>query len=139
MSWRTVHLDDLPAIPGPGTLTWRPVRRTLDVRAFGCNAYTAAEAGSDVVEPHTEDVAWEWSFEAESLLDSDPPRARELLDEALRLHPGSPGARFDLARWQARHGSRDEAARLLREALEITPELREELPKHPELSGLAGA
>ena len=25
------------------------------VRAFGCNAYTAGEAGEDVVEPHTED------------------------------------------------------------------------------------
>lgn len=36
-------------------LTWRPVRMTLDVRAFGCNAYTADEAGVDVVEPHDED------------------------------------------------------------------------------------
>jgi hypothetical protein len=31
------------------------VRLTLGVRAFGCNAYTAGEAGEDVVEPHTED------------------------------------------------------------------------------------
>jgi hypothetical protein len=28
---------------------------TLGIRAFGCNAYTAAEAGDEVVEPHTED------------------------------------------------------------------------------------
>jgi tetratricopeptide (TPR) repeat protein len=49
------HLDDLPAIPGPGSLTWRPVRLELGIRAFGTNAYTAAEAGQDVVEPHTED------------------------------------------------------------------------------------
>jgi quercetin dioxygenase-like cupin family protein len=38
-----------------GTLDWRPLRRTLGVRAFGINAYTAAEAGRDVVEEHTEE------------------------------------------------------------------------------------
>jgi quercetin dioxygenase-like cupin family protein len=52
-----LHLDDLEAIPGPGTLTWRPVRMTLGIRAFGCNAYTAGAAGEEVVEPHTEDPA----------------------------------------------------------------------------------
>ena len=52
---RTIHLDELESIPGPGSLTWRPVRATLGIRAFGCNAYTAAKAGDDVVEPHTED------------------------------------------------------------------------------------
>jgi tetratricopeptide (TPR) repeat protein len=41
-------------VPGPGTLTWRPVRLTLGIEAFGTNAYTAEEAGVDVVEPHTE-------------------------------------------------------------------------------------
>ena len=55
MTYRTVHLDELEAIPGPGTLTWRPVRARLGIRAFGCNAYTAERAGADVVEPHTED------------------------------------------------------------------------------------
>jgi quercetin dioxygenase-like cupin family protein len=52
---RIVSLDQLESIPGPGSLTWHPVRLTLGVRAFGCNAYTAGEAGQDVVEPHTED------------------------------------------------------------------------------------
>jgi quercetin dioxygenase-like cupin family protein len=52
---KVVHLDELPAIAGPGSLTWRPVRLTLGIQAFGCNAYTAGEAGQDVVEPHTED------------------------------------------------------------------------------------
>jgi Tetratricopeptide repeat/Cupin domain len=51
---RTVHLDDLEAIPGPGTLTWHPVRAHLGLRAFGTNAYSAAKVGDDVVEPHTE-------------------------------------------------------------------------------------
>ena len=53
--YRVVNLDDVEALPGPGTLTWRPVRRTLGLKAFGTNAYTADEAGVDVVEPHTED------------------------------------------------------------------------------------
>jgi quercetin dioxygenase-like cupin family protein len=52
---RVVHLDEIPKVPGPGSLTWTPVRLTLGIRAFGCNAYTAGEAGQDVVEPHTED------------------------------------------------------------------------------------
>jgi Cupin domain len=51
---RVVHLDELESIPGPGTLTWRPVRLTLGIHAFGCNAYTAASVGEEVVEPHTE-------------------------------------------------------------------------------------
>jgi mannose-6-phosphate isomerase-like protein (cupin superfamily) len=54
MSHRVMHLDDFEAIPGPGSLTWHPVRAQLGIRAFGTNAYTAAEAGQDVVEPHTE-------------------------------------------------------------------------------------
>jgi hypothetical protein len=201
-SWRAVHLDEIPAVPGPGSLTWRPVRRTLGLRAFGTNAYTAAEAGQDVVEPHDEDAdlgheelyfvaagratffldgeevdapagtyvfvpdtathrhavaaepattvlsfggpavfepsAWEWWFEAEPLLDSDPQRARAILDEGLREHPQSPGIRFfGLARWEARHGDRDEAARWLREALELNPALRQELASVPELAELA--
>jgi Cupin domain len=53
---RIVHLSELPAIPGPGSLTWSPVRLTLGIRAFGANAYTAQEAGQDVVEPHTEET-----------------------------------------------------------------------------------
>ena len=51
---RVVHLDEIEAIPGPGTLTWHPVRATLGLRAFGTNAYTAQRAGDDVVEPHDE-------------------------------------------------------------------------------------
>jgi quercetin dioxygenase-like cupin family protein len=31
------------------------VRATLDIRAFGCNAYVAGAKGEDVVEPHTEE------------------------------------------------------------------------------------
>lgn len=52
---KVLHLDDVQALPGPGTLSWLPIRYSLGIRAFGCNAYVADEAGKDVVEPHTED------------------------------------------------------------------------------------
>lgn len=51
---KVISLAEIARVPGPGSLTWLPVRRTLDIRAFGCNAYVAGEAGQDVVEPHTE-------------------------------------------------------------------------------------
>jgi hypothetical protein len=54
---RIAHLDEFDSVPGPGSLIWHPVRFELGIRAFGCNAYTAHEAGQDVVEPHTEDPA----------------------------------------------------------------------------------
>jgi mannose-6-phosphate isomerase-like protein (cupin superfamily) len=53
--WKSVRLDDIEPIPVVGgTLLWRPVRRTLDIGAFGMNAYVAPNAGDDVVEEHTE-------------------------------------------------------------------------------------
>jgi len=53
--WRSTHLDEIePISVVNGTLLWRPVRRTLDVGAFGINAYVAPNAGDDVVEEHTE-------------------------------------------------------------------------------------
>lgn len=53
--WETVRLDDIePIAVVDGTLLWRPVRRTLDIGAFGINAYVAPNAGDDVVEEHTE-------------------------------------------------------------------------------------
>ena len=51
---KAIHIDEIEGMPGPGTLTWHPVRATLGIRAFGTNAYTAIEPGVDVVEPHTE-------------------------------------------------------------------------------------
>jgi tetratricopeptide (TPR) repeat protein len=52
--WDTARLDGLESLPGPGTLRWTPLRRHFGVTAFGVNAYTATEAGQDVVEEHTE-------------------------------------------------------------------------------------
>ncbi|MBA2462415.1 MAG: hypothetical protein H0V45_11715 [Actinobacteria bacterium] len=52
--WQSAHLSDLESLPGPGTLRWTPVRRGFGITAFGVNAYTATEAGQDVVDEHTE-------------------------------------------------------------------------------------
>jgi quercetin dioxygenase-like cupin family protein len=53
--WKSVRLDEIePIAVVGGKLLWRPLRRTLDVEAFGINAYIAPNAGDDVVEEHTE-------------------------------------------------------------------------------------
>ena len=182
-----VRLDEVEAIPGPGTLTWRPVRAHLGIRAFGTNAYTAEEAGRDVVEPHTENLelaheelyfvargratftidgdtfdapagtyvfvpdpashrqavaaeagttvlsfggpptftpsAWEWSFRADPLLESDPARARAILEDGLKAHPESPGLHYAVARLEARQADPEAALAALGRALERDPDV----------------
>jgi hypothetical protein len=51
---KVLKLDEVEGVPVFGTLVWKPVRRTLGVTAFGINAYTAANAGDEVVEDHDE-------------------------------------------------------------------------------------
>jgi tetratricopeptide (TPR) repeat protein len=54
--WKSMSLEHVEPIPVVnGTLLWRPLRRTLDIGAFGINAYVAPKAGDDVVEEHTEE------------------------------------------------------------------------------------
>jgi len=53
---KTVRVDEVDGIPVFGTLVWKPIRKTLGVTAFGINAYTAANAGDEVVEEHTEEA-----------------------------------------------------------------------------------
>jgi mannose-6-phosphate isomerase-like protein (cupin superfamily) len=199
---RAVHLDDLEAIPGPGTLTWHPVRAHLGLRAFGCNAYSAQRVGDDVVEPHTESAelgheelyfvargrarftlddetvdapegtyvfvpdtathrhavaaepdttvlsfggppafqpsAWEWFFRADPLVDSDPQRAREIVDDGLREHPDSPGLLIYLARLEVRAGREEAARAALGRALARQPESEELARQDPRLAALLG-
>jgi mannose-6-phosphate isomerase-like protein (cupin superfamily) len=199
---RAVHLDDLEAIPGPGTLTWHPVRAHLGIRAFGCNAYSAQRVGDDVVEPHTESAelgheelyfvargrarftlddetvdapegtyvfvpdtathrhavaaepdttvlsfggppafqpsAWEWFFRADPLVDSDPQRAREIVDDGLREHPDSPGLLIYLARLEVRAGREEAARAALGRALARQPESEELARQDPRLAALLG-
>ena len=51
-----VHVDDIPAIAPSqaGESAWKPVRRQLDIEAFGVNAYVAAAPGDLVIEEHDE-------------------------------------------------------------------------------------
>jgi tetratricopeptide (TPR) repeat protein len=48
------HVDQLDAIELPDGFVWRPIRRHFDIRGFGVNAYTALEAGGQIVEEHAE-------------------------------------------------------------------------------------
>lgn len=52
---KVLRLDEIEGIPVFGTLLWKPVRKTFGVTAFGINAYTATNAGDEVVEEHTEE------------------------------------------------------------------------------------
>lgn len=186
---KVLHLDEVEAVAGPGTLSWLPIRHSLGIRAFGCNAYVADEAGKDVVEPHTEDSAlaheelyvvlrgqatftidgesytartgtyvfvpdpashrravadepgttvlsfggpptfqpsaWEWGFRAAAMQQTDPERAREVLEEGLGVHPESGMLRYGMACAQALEGKTEEALSSLRESIELEPSARE--------------
>jgi tetratricopeptide (TPR) repeat protein len=53
--YEVVHIDELESFPiDDEGLTWRPIRRRFDIRAFGVNAYTAEREGQRVVEEHRE-------------------------------------------------------------------------------------
>jgi mannose-6-phosphate isomerase-like protein (cupin superfamily) len=53
--YEVAQLEQLDRIPvGRHGLLWRPVRCRLGIEAFGVNAYTADEAGQEVVEHHDE-------------------------------------------------------------------------------------
>ena len=209
---RILKLEEIEPIPGPGTLSWLPVRHTLGVRAFGCNAYVAGEPGRDVVEPHAEDPnlaheelyfvalgratftidgqtydapagtyvfvpdpaarrhavaeeagttvlsfggpptfepsAWEWAFRAAPLAPSDPGRAREILEDGLRSHPGSASLHYGLACVDTLEGHREAALKRLRTAFDAAPDLRkwarqdsdlESLRDDPDFRSLVGA
>jgi hypothetical protein len=200
--YKVVHLDEIERIPGPDTLTWLPVRAALGIRAFGCNAYVAARAGDDIVEPHTEQSdaaighqelyfvargraeftidgervdapagtyvfvenpashrhavaaeagttvlsfggpptfepsAWEWAFRASPLFDTDPEKARAILDDGLRAHPESAAIRYHRARLAARRGAEAEALDELRRAIELRAGLAAEAARDEDLRAL---
>ncbi|MFL5925517.1 MAG: TPR end-of-group domain-containing protein [Gaiellaceae bacterium] len=49
-----VHVDHLDAVEMADGFVWRPVRRRFGIRGFGVNAYSAREAGAQIVEEHSE-------------------------------------------------------------------------------------
>ena len=53
--WKAIALDDVEARPWVGTeLAWHPLREALGARIVGMAAYTAEQAGQEVVEAHRE-------------------------------------------------------------------------------------
>ena len=54
--YRRLHLDEIPTVrfDDEALPDWKPVRRTLDVDAFGTNAYVGADVGDVVIERHDE-------------------------------------------------------------------------------------
>jgi tetratricopeptide (TPR) repeat protein len=55
-AYEVKRIDELPGHRLENLdLTWRPVRRTFGITAFGMNAYTG-DTGQQVVEPHTEEM-----------------------------------------------------------------------------------
>ena len=52
--YEVASLAGVESLPGPGSLRWTPLRKHFGITAFGVNAYTATEAGQDVVEEHDE-------------------------------------------------------------------------------------
>jgi tetratricopeptide (TPR) repeat protein len=57
MAHTVLRLDELERIPIGDVGIWRPVRRALDVTAFGVNAYTGDQPGDEVIERHDETSA----------------------------------------------------------------------------------
>ena len=53
--YEVASVTGVESIPGPGSLRWTPLRKHFGITAFGINAYTATEAGQDVVEEHNEE------------------------------------------------------------------------------------
>lgn len=53
-AYEVKRIDEFDAVElSELNMTWRPIRRTLGITAFGMNAYTG-DTGRHVVEPHTE-------------------------------------------------------------------------------------
>ena len=54
--YEIASLTEIESVKAVGTLRWTPLRKHFGITAFGISAYTAAEAGQDVVEEHTEET-----------------------------------------------------------------------------------
>jgi uncharacterized protein HemY len=88
--------------------------------------------------PAFQPSAWEWFFRADPLVDSDPQRAREIVDDGLREHPDSPGLLIYLARLEVRAGREEAARAALGRALARQPESEELARQDPRLAALLG-
>jgi quercetin dioxygenase-like cupin family protein len=154
----SLHVDDLDRIELAEGFVWRPIRRRFDIRAFGVNAYSPTEAGSQIVEEHTEqqlgheEIYLVLRGRARFTLDGDEyelgpgqlvfvrdPAVRRgavgLTDDTIVLAlGGKPGAPHETSAWEAMFAAVP-AAREERwdEAIRIHEEALAEKPDHPAL------
>jgi tetratricopeptide (TPR) repeat protein len=54
MTHTLLHFESVERLQAGGAGWWRPIRRTLGITGFGVNAYTADEAGDELIDPHDE-------------------------------------------------------------------------------------
>src|SRR5207249_4524472 len=80
--------------------------------------------------------AWEWSFRATAMRESDPARAREIFAEGMRAHPDSPSLHYNLACLEALEGNAEAALGELRRALDREPDLARYAREDEDLAGL---
>lgn len=152
------HIDQLDAIEMPDGFVWRPIRRHFGIRGFGVNAYTALEAGGQVIEEHTESrLAHEEMYvvlrgRARFTIDGndhelaagqlvvvrDPQLRRGAValddDTVVLALGGKPGEPHRVSAWEAMFAAvpaaRDER---WADAIRIHEEALEEQPDHPAL------
>ena len=127
--WESAHLSEFESLKGPGTLRWSPGRRRFGITAFGINAYTAAEAGQDVVEEHTETtlgheelytvVAGHATFTLGD--EGDPERGLAEIEAGLAAKPDTPVLLYHLACLNSRLGRLDVARAALDRAIAGDP------------------
>jgi tetratricopeptide (TPR) repeat protein len=157
--WQSIRLDEIDPIPVvAGTLLWRPVRRTLDIGAFGINAYTAPNAGDYVVEEHTEKtlrheevyvvLSGRASFKLdEETLDAPAGTVVFIRDPAVRRHAraeepetsvlaigGARGAAYEPSGWE--HAFFAEKHRAVGDYEAAAAEISRGLEQHPDDPGL---
>jgi mannose-6-phosphate isomerase-like protein (cupin superfamily) len=142
--------------------TWIPIREHLGIRAFGTNAYRAAEAGADVIGEHTELMAKheelyvvlhghatftvagdEIDAPAGTLVFVSDPGAHR---KAVAREPGTtvlavgakPGEAFEVSPWEQSWREGEEAMALYREQryAEAAGVLREAVGRYPQSAGL---
>ena len=152
------HVDQLDAIEMPDGFVWRPIRRQFDIRGFGVNAYTAREAGSLIVEPHSEKQleheeiyvvlrgralftvdGSEHELAAGQLVFMRDPQLRRGAvaldaDTVVLALGGKPGEPHQVSAWEAMFAAVPYAqAENWDEAIRIHVEALEEQPDHPAL------
>jgi tetratricopeptide (TPR) repeat protein len=152
------HIDELDRIEMPDGFVWRPVRRRFGIQAFGTNVYTPSEAGSQVVEEHTEqqlqheEIYLVLRGRARFTLDGeehalgpgqlvfvrDPAVRRGAIaltdDTAVLALGGKPGEAYEVSAWEAMFAAVPYAQREeWDEAIRIHEEALAARPDHPAL------